>query len=173
MATGDIEEPRRSYKKLLLANQDAFEAREYVLRAAAFGERETLAQQEKVALAAFVAAFVVAYGRCFVSSRSKKNNLPSFAERFVSTLSPAEKTLHRRVRDLRDQEFAHSDADVADISVGTWNGHSLVPTSRILRLYSLGRDELASAAALVEKVIAFVTQELVLLQGALAQSGRF
>ena len=173
LSAEETEERRRAFQKLLLANQDALEAREYVRRAAAFRQRGSLTPEDKVALAAFVAAVVVAYGRCFVSSLSKRTNLPGFTERFLNTLSPAERTLHGRLLELRHQEFAHSDADAAAINVGVAEGPWLVPISRILRIHSLEPEQVADAARLVDKLIAFVTEELVLLQTTLAPAGSF
>lgn len=164
---------RREYKKLLLANHDALEARAYIRRAASFEARESLTDDGRVALAAFTAAFVIAYGRCFASSLDQRRRLPTFGDRFEGVISELQLTLHKRLGALRDQEFAHSDADVSDIHVSDMKGAFLAPVGRILRIHSLSREDLVEAVTLTDTLATFVTAELVRLQGELAGTGEF
>lgn len=168
-----LDNKRRRYKRLLLATEDALEARAFVHQARALLAAAALSRDDRVTLAALVDAFVIAYGRCFASSRGGKKSLPRIESEFRESLEPADAHFHDRLIRLRNQEFAHSDADVADIKVEISDPSTLVPTSRILRRYSLQAEELENAADLVTHLIIFLTQGLVALQNDLVPAGPF
>jgi hypothetical protein len=164
---------RLLYKRLVLASHDLDEAREYLRSVAAFASSPSGDRTDRAIVSALVTSFVVSYGRCFVGSELGEKELPRVPERGRRKLSVDERSLHDRLIALRNREFAHSDAEVADIRVGVTPSGTLVPTSRVLRRYSLSDNDLAAAGSPVRKMSAFVTDELIRLQDRLAPYGEF
>lgn len=102
-------------------------------------------------LQALTTAAVVAYARPFVVSRGNAN----FADRAVPgsllrVLTSSEREFHNRLLIIRNTEVAHSDADVADVSIEVFSeghgGNSLVTRAPFTR------DQLRSWLQMITKL---------------------
>lgn len=117
-----LEPQLRLYRRLWLAKidlEDAKAAIDEILRA-----RIPIPRRDRAPslLLALTTAFVVAYARPWVYSRGQ-----SIAERTVPgsvlrSLTAYERSLHDYLVDLRNQEIAHSDADIMDLHLKLLNG---------------------------------------------------
>jgi hypothetical protein len=161
---------RALYKRVVLAFFDVTEACLYL-------ERLRVADNsgDEVMRDAFVTAFVIGYGRCFADSRSGPGALVRLPDRLLRALDPAELALHHRLMNLRNTEFAHSDADAANVQVSPANApvDFLVPQSRALRTDSLEASAFGDVARLMEKLYIFIHDEMLRLNHVLAPHGRF
>jgi hypothetical protein len=164
-----LEATRGRYCRILVANHDVLEARGYV--------RELLQtlqadQRPSPIGSALLTAFVISYGRCFTQSEwSPEKKAVLLPDSAIAEFTDEERALHKRVVSLRMQEFAHSDVTAADVSVSAYGDSTLVPTSRVMRHYSLDRSDVELASVMLEKLVLYVTRELIRLQQQLAPHG--
>jgi hypothetical protein len=106
---------RATHNRLILAPQDLEEARGYALLLV-----EDPPPQRPIA-DALNSAMIVAYGRCFSGEQSLTSEaLPRLPDRFLKALSESQQKVHQALLTLRHKEFAHSDADVARITMTRW-----------------------------------------------------
>ncbi|MBC2857862.1 hypothetical protein [Stappia sp. 28M-7] len=61
----------------------------------------------------FETAFIISYGRAFTNSKGRYQNLP--LKRIGVKISDNEKIMHRRIIDLRNKVYAHSDENFAHV----------------------------------------------------------
>lgn len=144
----------RLYRRLWLAQIDLEEAKaalDEILRA-----RIPIPRRERPPplLLSLTTALVVAYSRPWVYSRGQ-----SIAERTVPgsllrSLTSKQRAIHDYLIDLRNQEVAHSDADIVDLHLRLYSdGHSaILRTSREPFL----RSELKLIRRIIEKLEADV-----------------
>ena len=103
---------RATHNRLILALDDLEEARDYALYLA--NKRPS----ERILVEALNAALIVAYGRCFSGQGGvSAEALAAVPDRFIQPLHQTLRDLHGRLLTLRHEEFAHSDADAAGITV--------------------------------------------------------
>lgn len=164
---------RAQYIRVVLAFHDCQEAAKYAQRVCSLDSQHGDSRDYEVDRAALISALVVSYGRCFVESQAHGRSLPQLSGRYLRSLSKLEAELHTRMLALRHQEFAHSDADAASVTVTVWEGAVLVPHSRILRVYSLGAEDVRVALDVVQKLQTFLAEEMLRFQARLSPEGDF
>lgn len=124
---------------------------------------------------ALLTSAVISYGRLLCPTRSSASVPGHLPARFVSELSREHRSVHRRLLQLRDQEFAHSDAAVADVKVSASMalGGILLPESRLLRRCSLSDRDLAVLDEILSRIHVYLYDEMIRLYPVLAPHGRF
>ena len=175
-AEGSIEFERGRFKRCALAFSDLDEARNALNRLLGRNGKVAPTPQETDIRDALLVCVVIGYGRICRPSRKSAGVPGHLPERFANALSPDLQQLHHRLLKLRDQEFAHSDAAVADIKVDTLKMRDvllLVPLTRVLRVQSLDADDLRLAVELMAAVHVYLYDEMERLRSVLTQYGEF
>lgn len=163
---------RAKYRRLILAFYDLSEVREYLSALSTIGPRG-LASASTALRDAVLAAIVISYGRCFVSSEGADGGRIPIPERFLRGLTEGERAAHSRLLTLRHREFAHSDTEVAQVKVQSWKSAVLMPQSRVLRHFSVSDDDLTTLGAICEKLHIYIVDEMERLSAQLAEHGGF
>lgn len=160
----------------MLAWQDLEDARTCVNRLLGLNREVPPPQEDATIRGALVTAAIVAYGRMFSPTRSRGQVPGSLPASFTRALSPDLRQLHRRVLGLRSKEFAHADADVADIVVEACPDYLqgiLLSESRRLRTFSVSDADLRGLNSLLTHVHIYLHDEMLRLFPLLARHGDF
>src|SRR4051812_26972820 len=102
---------RAIFKRLVISYFDLTEARSYLESLLGLKVDLRSIAQDRTQIDALMTALVVSYGRLFSRHRGGQGVSPALPEGFVRGLTREEHTTHRRVIQLRNQEFAHSDPE--------------------------------------------------------------
>jgi len=111
MAEPSIEDLKRQYRRLSLAEEDLQEARAFALAILELDLHSRPKEPLDTELRALSLAAVVSYGRAFVKTESSEESpATEFVPKSVRRcLSAEEKDLHQKLLRLRHEELAHSD----------------------------------------------------------------
>lgn len=153
---------RALFKRLVISHFDLTGARQFLSRLR--GENgETVPQSsDTIQRDALMTALIVGYGRPFSDNRrgDVSSRLP---DRFLDGLTPEQRSLHERILELRNQEFAHSDPEPADVSVTVvaWSDGTplTVPMSNRTRL-GLSDDQLRELSNIFAHLLRAVFDEM-------------
>jgi hypothetical protein len=141
---------RALLKRLVISYFDLSEARQFLLCLRA---RDLGTSDEKLYSKALRTALVVAYARPFSGNRGEDGSPDPLPERLLKQLTRQQLAVHSRVLELRDKEFAHSDAANASvrISVDRWpdGGPFALPISRVTRA-ELSHEDLRILGTLLD-----------------------
>lgn len=94
----------KQYNRNLISSEDFLEAVGY-LKAL---ERSA---SDKTVYSALLIAAMISYCRPFTNNQGNQMSNPSVSQKFVDHLEHDEKKLHRKLMELRNKVFAHSDFD--------------------------------------------------------------
>lgn len=167
-----LDKERALYRRLIISWHDLMDARPAL---AHLLSGDALLADEAVR-DSLLTSLVVSYGRCFTQSRGQSQTASRLPDSFLKTLTTEELTLHRRLLQLRNTEFAHSDAEAAEVRVQAipdFKSAVLLPSSRRLRSSSLSEVDLRVVSGLLGKMHIFIHDELVRLSPVLAPHGDF
>ena len=161
-----------TFKRLLLSLRDLEEAGSFVLRL-----RDADSPLDGVARKAIQIALIVSYCRPFTKNKGPgvSKTLPS---EFIERLEPEQQALHSRLKDLRDQEFAHSDGGPADIQVTVAqrpDGTALASHAKSVSSTKVVFDsaELARIEALIDGIFEMCRAERDRIEASLTPGARF
>jgi hypothetical protein len=171
-AEARIDRERALFRRIIISLQDLDDARSAVNRLLGLNAQVPVPPTDVTLRDALVASAVTSYGRIFVRSRGESRRVGQVPARFLKGLTPAERTLHTRLLRLRNQEFAHSDEDAADVKVRVAHG-ILHPVSRRLRRHSIADADLRGMDGIFSKLHIFLHDEMLRLYRALAPLGDF
>ncbi|HEV7593846.1 MAG TPA: hypothetical protein VGO33_02530 [Gemmatimonadaceae bacterium] len=167
---------RALFKRIIIAWQDLEDARGAVTRLLCAPTRPAPPQSDQVVKSALITSAIVSYGRLFIRTRRQGGVPGCLPEDFEHLLPEEQRILHQRLLDLRSKEFAHSDADVADISVTCrpeYMGGVLLPRSRRLRTDSVSDADLRDLNNILSKLHVYLHDEMMRLYPLLAFDGDF
>ena len=107
-------------------------------------------------LLSLTSALVVAYARPWVYSRGQSIAEKTVPASLLRTLTSGQRALHDYLVDLRNQEIAHSDADILDLHLRLLSGGD----SAILRISRDGftRAQLKAIRRVIEKLLAAIEE---------------
>jgi hypothetical protein len=113
------------------------------------------AQPDRTLRTALMTALIVAYWRPFTLNDADGQTARRLPEELLAGLSPAQRHLHDKVGTLRNQQFAHTDPEPAELTV-EWNvrdqGYAFpVPVSNVTRS-GLTAKELSEFRGLLAEV---------------------
>jgi hypothetical protein len=161
-----IEAERGLYKRVVIASHDLADARACLNRLLGLnGERR----------ASLTAALVLAYGRCCAPSRSTAGVPAAVPGSYRMSLDVSQRGLHDRLLALRDEQYAHSDADAASVRVSVLApdiAPALMPVSNRLRMPFSDR-QLAEIGGLLSSLHVYLYDQMVRLNTFLGQHGDF
>ena len=150
------------YRRLVLSHQDLQEAAESHARLLELSEfdRHPLLEQSADTAAHFM-RMVVAYVRPW--SGNRQGERPVRAEKSLSAdlrseFSAAESAMHERLKDLRNKEFAHSDAEAADVTIASVPPDTAAAVWRRTRL-PFTREEMTTIGECIRKLRTAVVDE--------------
>jgi hypothetical protein len=176
-AEGDLASERARFKRIILAWQDLEEARQSLSRLlGSNGKAPPHEAEDEDVRAALLTSVVVAYGRLFARSRPSASVPGQLPERFAADLDPLLRPLHKRLLNLRNEEFAHSDAAVAELKIAAFphdHGGVLSPEARILRKHSVDHHDLVLLDDILNRVHAYLYDEMLRLYPILTPHGDF
>lgn len=147
----ELEPQLQLYRRLWISSNDLQEAKATIEEILKSNLPYPRRKQPSALLVALTTALVVSYARPFVNSRGQS----AVAERTVPgsllrVLTSRERELHNPLVDMRNQEVAHSDADVLELSITLFpNGDGGI--SRVPR-HPLRRIELRTLSRVIEKL---------------------
>jgi hypothetical protein len=173
-STDRIAAERRKFRRVIIAFQDLDDVRACVSQLQILVAQRV--KMDDTIPKALVTSAIVGYGRCSTQSRGGTSVLRRLPETFEHALDPALRALHARLLRLRHTEFAHSDGDTADVTVGAlpnFRTGALMPSARRLRADALSNVELAMFPKLLEQLHIYLYDELVRLNAELARYGDF
>jgi hypothetical protein len=167
---------RALFKRIIISFHDLHEARRFLHELLALGEIEPFVHRRTVVQQALMTAFVVAYGRPFSGNESEARVRPKLPPSFLKGLSPAQKEMHNRLLELRNEEFAHSDPHRSNVQVGIGTGPGGIqiasPISQEVR-QGLTTAHLHTARSVLTVIIAKVHDELFRLQNVVVDGTPF
>jgi hypothetical protein len=159
---------RARHNRLALALEDLQEARHYAMYLADKRADDPIIKD------ALAAAMIVAYGRAFSGAKGKhREAIAGLPQRLCRGLDRGQRALHARLIKLRHEEFAHSDADAAEITMTRFvlpDETFVGPDQRKLRV-GLGALELESAIGLISHLIVTTIGEMAAIQARFRDDG--
>lgn len=167
---------RAFFKRIVVAWQDLDDGRAALNRLLGLNGDTPPPSGDTTVRQALVTSVIVAYGRLFAPSKSRGDVPGQLPGAFANGLTPEERKLHKRIIALRSKEFAHSDADIADLRITVrpeYMGGVLLPTSRRLRSHSVSDADLTAVDGLFTKVHVYLYEEMMRLYPRLAPYGDF
>lgn len=128
------EEARRRLRRVLLSWWDFYNADQFAALLEKSLEEERQAPPQEVNETALTIAAVVSYARPFSGNYDTPHTTGNFRKEHLQTaLDESDLELHNRLMDLRNRDFAHSDAEVKDLSIAfreSPDGKTSIPVSR-------------------------------------------
>jgi hypothetical protein len=160
---------RKLHGRLALAHEDLQESRHYAMHLL---DRRP---DDPILVDALNAAMVVAYGRAFSAWSGKQYEaIGKLPDALRNGLDQPQSNLHDRLMTLRHTEFAHSDADAAQIKMARYVfPDDVIVTSdqRKLRV-GLSRRELESAVGLISHLLVAIIGEINKIEARFKESGK-
>jgi hypothetical protein len=162
------------YKRLVITSFDFGEARQFlaVLRKTIADEKT---EDPAILRKAIETALVIAYIRPFSGNQSASDVASSPPNRILKSYSREERALHDRLLGLRNTEFAHADAEAAQVKVHISMMRLVqftLPVSRALRV-PLSEGELELIETMLSKLHVAVYDEMRAIEQQLTFSKSF
>ncbi|MCK5804720.1 MAG: hypothetical protein KAI66_17915 [Lentisphaeria bacterium] len=160
-----LEHDRCQFKRLVISHFDLSDAGGYadlIINRNLHGAR---GKEDRLLLRGLNLALIVSYWRPFSGNRESsdtKGRLKGYKE----VLTEAEGRLHRRIGNLRNQDHAHSDplAHSVKVAVLDLNGEALaMPIGRNTSV-PIGRENTLQLRAMIEKLLDWISNELLKIQ---------
>lgn len=128
---------RALLKRLVISHFDFAEARQFLFKLTGKDGETAPAIEDKQSSKALRTALVVSYSRPFSGNRAGDGTQADLPASFLKSLTKEQRVVHDRILALRNQEFAHSDSERAEVRiwVGQWpDGRPMVsPVSNVTR----------------------------------------
>src|ERR1044071_849943 len=144
---------RAILKRLVISFHDLTEARQFLNKLLGLNAEAPPAAGDTLVRKALETALVVSYARPFSGNRGAPDVTRDMPDELLSDLTPEQRRVHDHIVELRNKEFAHSDAERSDVNVfvGRWaDGRPLAsPVSNVTRA-PLRIDELRTLDTLFE-----------------------
>ena len=112
-----MKEAKRKFRRWTLSAIDLKQAQtwiSYLLDKDLYLEEE---DEEKVVGRGLQTAAIVAYYRPFSGNWETSDTTAALGEEFLNTYNSKEKSLHQRIRRLRNQIYAHTDSEARDLKI--------------------------------------------------------
>jgi hypothetical protein len=148
--------------RAIVSFSDLSEARASLARLRELDEFELSPAHRSHDFVAHSTCLVVAYCRPFTRNRDTLNNAPRLPDDYLSEFTEAELGLHKRMKDLRDTEFAHADAGAQGLNFSIASGQAgnlAMPVHRSLRK-SLTAEEVTLLDDMIRKILGSLSQDL-------------
>lgn len=119
-------------------------------------------------------ALVVSYWRPFSGNRNSEDVQPALPDSYLRELTPEERKLHKRIKEYRNRDHAHSDPDSrsSEVAVEFWEGPVAAPIGRD-PFVPLPADDVRQLVGMIEKLPQKIVAEQVRIQGQLNVGDRF
>jgi hypothetical protein len=98
------------YKRLCMAFADLLEAHQFLAKLTASEDAISPIAGDEVLQLALRTALVVTYARPFSANRGEDRRRDALPERLLEGLTERQRTVHKDMIRMRDQEYAHLDA---------------------------------------------------------------
>lgn len=175
---GAGDKDRALYKRLVLSIADLEEAGSFVHRLLGRGASADAPPLDGTARKALQIALIVSYSRPFSTNRKTRDVQPTLPAAFLDQLTERQRTLHHRLKTLRDQEFAHTDPMPADVTVRVAARPDGTPHASVLRAGSSTRaqiqdDELQQIEDLIDSLLQRCLAEQQLIRGTFSPGEKF
>jgi len=112
-----MEEAKRKFRRWTLSAIDLKQAQtwiSYLIDKNLYLEEE---DEEKVVGRGLQTAAVVAYYRPFSGNWETSDTAAALSEEFLDAYNSREKSLHQRIKRLRNQIYAHTDSEARDLKI--------------------------------------------------------
>ena len=116
MAT-DVE--KRLFKRNVISSFDLYQAKMCAHHILSRGLHSSEDEEDRTLLRCLNTALIVSYIRPFSKNRGSDDVQAKMPKRYLDVLSAKQRELHDELVNMRDQEHAHSDALVSDLTIGT------------------------------------------------------
>ena len=145
----EIDESKRLFKRLVLCQADLWQAADCARLILENNLHEYHEGPLRALHKGLNTALIVAYGRPFSGNHDHTDIQGRLPEGYFDFLSPQQVDLHKQIMCARNQEQAHTDGMVADLTVRVTKGFPPVPTGRNT-LQPQTREIVKSLAELIE-----------------------
>lgn len=158
MTDTQLSEDKRLYRRLILSWWDFYRADEFAELLEESWKQET----EKMQQVALSISAVVSYGRPFSGNYDRSHTVADFPDDLrKEALNDRDQELHDHLMDTRHQEFAHTDAEVQELTIEMkeYKGETVaIPVSRDT-MVPLGPDVTGHLREVIQKLIAVTNRE--------------
>lgn len=117
-------------------------------------------------------SLTVSYCRPFSSSRSEERLPQTIPERILRVFNASEMGVHRRIKEIRDKDHAHSDLAMGSIRVVVAPGPAAVPRWRN-PFAPLSQEVVTQLETMISKLIAEISAEQARIQSSLRPGDAF
>ena len=148
----ELEPLLRLYRRLWISRNDLHYAKASIESILKLNLRYPRRKEPEHLLVALTTTLVISYARPFVNSRGQSTiALRTVPATLLQVLTSRERSLHNAIIEMRNQEVAHSDAEVLELSVKLYpNGDGGISRAT---LYPLLRVELRMLNRIIKKLI--------------------
>lgn len=169
------EEEKRLFKRNVLSSFDLYQAKMCAHHILSRDLHSSEDEEDRSLLRCLNTALIVSYVRPFSKNRGSETVQAKMPKRYLDVLSAKQRELHDNLVNMRDQEHAHSDALVSDLTVGTRRlGTSIMafPIGRDL-IAPMSKEQVEEAAEMIELLRNRLAEEQCRIQATLGEDEFF